>query len=115
MEKNKIDLGFWVAMVLLIVMWLMFIGQCHAQKSTAVWDTIPAKYTAIRSFVEKRTPKTVRIYAVYKDEKIEDIIFVPKGTYEYLQLCKKNGLWPNIAIRLRNREVYSIIQLKKKL
>lgn len=115
MEKNRIDPGFWVAIVLLILMWTLFLGKCHAQKSTAVWDTIPARYTAIKGFVEKRTPKTTKMYAIYKDENIEDIIFVPKGTYEYLQLCKKNGLWPNIAIRLRNREVYSIIQIKKKL
>lgn len=115
MKKDKIEPGFWLSLILLVVMWSLFICKCSAQKSTAVWDTIPAKYTAIRSFVEKRTPKTVKIYAVYKDEKIEDIIFVPKGTYEYLQLCKKNGLWPNIAIRLRNREVYSLIKINKKL
>ena len=113
---EKIEPGFWIGLILVIVL-LGIVNHCKAQKSTAHWDTIPARVEAIHKYITKTTAKgSQRIYCVYSDTQsgISDIISVPKSTWDYLSSCKEVGIKPQLGLRFRNGEVYSLIRIKKK-
>lgn len=114
---EKIDPGFWIGLILVIVL-LGIVNHCKAQqKSTAHWDTIPARIESIHKYITKTTAKgSQRIYCVYSDTQngISDIISVPRSTWDYISSCKEVGIKPQLGLRFRNGEVYSLIRIKKK-
>ena len=115
--RNKLEPGFWIGIVIILVLLLCVCLRSPAQtRQPATYDTICCNYAAIKKYVEKSTPKTVRVYAVYDDVRtgISDIIFVTKPALDYISICKENGIEPSLVIRLKNGEVYSIIKLPKK-
>jgi hypothetical protein len=115
MEKIS-DKSFWVGVFTVIILLALSVTHCHAQtKQPAKIDTIACNNTAIKKFVSKDNGKTVRIYAVYSDEKagVSDIIPVSKSVYEYIETCRENGIKPSLGIRLRNGNISGIIKLKR--
>lgn len=114
MEKIN-DKSFWVGVFAIIILLALSVTHCHAQtKQSAKIDTIFCNNKAIKKFVEKDNGKSVRIYAVYDDKcGISDIIPVSKTVYEYILVCKENGIEPNLGIKLRNGNISGIIKRKK--
>lgn len=115
MEKIN-DKSFWIGIFVVIMMLALSVTHCHAQtKQSAKIDTIACNNTAIKKFVSKDNGKTIRVYAVYNDEKagISDIIPVSKSVYEYIETCRENGIKPSLGIRLRNGNISGIIKLKR--
>lgn len=115
MEKIN-DKSFWVGVFAIIILLALSVTHCHAQtKQLAKIDTIACNNTAIKKFVSKDNGKTVKVYAVYNDEKtgISDIIPVSKSVYEYIETCRENGIKPSLGIRLRNGNISGIIKLKR--
>ena len=111
--NNKMEPGFWVGVVLICV--LLFLSKCHAHaQKNAIIDTIPCKVECIQKYITKSTEKSVRIYAIYNDKQsgIADIIPVSKSVYEYIVLCQDNGIKPSLGLRLRNKQIVSIIRFK---
>lgn len=98
-----------------LLMCTLFSLTMSAQKSTAQVDTVVCYNQCIVKFISKTTDKgTVKIYAVYKDDKnhVNEIIPVNKSTWEYIALCKENGIEPTLGIKLRNGVINSIIRYK---
>lgn len=109
--NHKIDPGFWIG--LLIVFGLCFcIDKCKAQQI----DTIQCHVEYIQKFVQKKTPKSVRIYAVYidKQQEIADVIPVSKTVYDYISTCKEYGIKPSLGIRIKDGNITSIVKRKRK-
>lgn len=91
--------------------------NCCAQTTKSVsMDTIRCDYTCITKFVEVSNSKgtNIQIYAVYNGETISDLIPVSKSVYSYIQTCIQNGIQPQLGIKLKNGQIYSIIKFKKK-
>lgn len=112
--NNQVNPGFWIGLILVSIL-LFLTLKCNAQR--AQYDTIQCKSQCIKELVKKPNKKgAVRIYALYKDEKnhILDLIPVSDSVYEYIQLCEKYGIPASLGIKLRNKQVYSIIKLPKK-
>jgi len=110
--------GFWLGIVALVLMLLLGTIRCSAQeKQPAVYDTIRCNIECIQKYVTKSTPKTVRMYAVYvdKENNIMDLISVSKTVYDYILMCREYGIEPQLGIKLKNGEVYSIVKLKRKI
>lgn len=105
-------------LVMLISIMLCALSM-HAQQrkptSNAVVDTIPCVYSNVTKIVEtpSKSGKTVKIYAVYKDGKFEDLIPISNSVYEYITLCKETGITPNLGIRLKNGQPVSLIKYKR--
>lgn len=113
--EDRIPPGFWIGLFVVLLL-IGVVNHCKAQ-SKAKWDTIPCRVEAIDKYVSRTTAKgTEQIFAVYHDTQsgISELISVPKSTYDYIRICKELGVKPNLAIRLRNQEIYSIIRIKKK-
>lgn len=114
-NEQKLPPGFWVGLVVVLCMLFLSLQHCHGQ---AVYDTIPIKYEQIHKFVEQPTKNgNTRTYAVTAmDQKgaILDLIPVNKSVYEYIQLCKSNGIKPSLGIRFKNGQVSSIIRFKRR-
>lgn len=113
-EYRNNEPGFWVGVVLICV--LLFLSKCHAHaQKNATIDTIPCKVECIQKYITKSTEKSVRIYAVYNDKQsgIADIIPVSKSVYEYIVLCQDNGIKPSLGLKLRNKQIVSIIRFLK--
>lgn len=118
------DPRFWVMWVIIIV--LLTIGGIHkckaATKDEVRYDTIPARVECIVKFVEKTSVnskgnKTTRYYVVYKDSQIgiNDIIPMSESVHNYIIECNEFEVSPQLGIKLKNGEVYSIIRIRKKL
>lgn len=115
-KKEKLDPGVWVGLALIIVLCLCT-SKCNAQRQTAHVDTIACHSECINKFTTTTTAKgTVKVYAVYncKHNGISDLIPVSKTVWEYITLCRQNGIKPNLGIRLRNGQISSIIKYKPK-
>lgn len=117
--NNSIPPGFWVALVIAIA--LIFAVQCtksNAQtKKPVVIDTMECKVECIDRFVEEPTKSgNIKVHAVYRDEKgnILDIIPVSNSVYNYIKLCSQYGIEPQVAIELRNHQIYRLIKYKPK-
>lgn len=110
--------GFWLGIVALVLMLVLGTIRCSAQeKQPAVYDTVYCDVSCIQKYVTKETPKTTRLYAVYVDKEngIMDLISVSRTVYDYILMCKEYGLEPQLGIKLKNGEVYSIVKLKRKI
>lgn len=110
-NKNKLDPGLWIGIVLLVALFFVT-TKCNAQT-----DTIPCKMDCIKNVVVATTQKgTERIYVVYSDERsdINDMIYVSKTVYNYMELCKKNKIVPNLGIRFKNGQITSIVRYKRR-
>lgn len=110
-NKNKLDPGFWIGLILVIITLLFTMPKCHAQS-----DTIPCKVECIKNTVVTTTTKgTDRIYVVYSDEQsdIQDMIYVSKSVYNYMEMCKKNKIVPSLGIRFKNGQIVAIVRYKK--
>jgi hypothetical protein len=115
MTKTKdegIPPGFWIGLVLLVFLFLG-VKKCTAK---SVYDTIPCRNECIQKFAYKQTKNGNKVYAVYTDEKnnILDFIPVSESVYNYIMLCKENKIAPQLGIKLRDGEIYSIIKLKRR-
>lgn len=111
-NKNSFGPQFWISWILLIVVLLLTVPKCHAQS-----DTIPAKLSCIKNTVITTTTSgTDRIFVVYsdEDEDIQDMIYVSKSVYNYMEMCKKNGIRPSLGIRFKNGQIVSIVRYKKR-
>ena len=117
----------WLKIVIVFTIIIMLLGfatvNCSAQTVTvrqkAVYDTMYCNTENIKKFVEipnERTGKT-KIYAVYKDVQngIDELIPVTQTVYEYINVCKSNGVQPSLGIKLRNNQIGSLIRFKPKL
>lgn len=111
MSKLKLKPRFWVGLLLIIVLSLLPTHKCQA----AQIDTVMCRYQCIEKFIEipQQSGKS-KIYALYHDADIQDLISVSKSVYEYIQLCKQNRIEPALGIRLRDGQITSIVKLKKK-
>ena len=105
---------FLFGMFLLVVIFVLCCVKCKAQqRTTAVYDTIPAKNECIIKFVKEQTNRgTEKIYCVYNDANLSDLIPVSQTVYKYIQLCTANGLRPKLGIRFRNGQINGIIKYK---
>ena len=108
-----------------IIFWIMVIilawcttYKCGAQRQTAVYDTVYCDNNCIKKFVKQATTsgKSVKIYAVYIDNRhdISDLIPVNKTTFEYIQICRTNGIQPQLGIKFRNGQINSIVRFKRR-
>lgn len=92
--------------------------KCGAQRQTAVYDTVYCDNNCIKKFVKQATTsgKSVKIYAVYVDNRhdISDLIPVNKTTFEYIQICRTNGIQPQLGIKFRNGQINSIVRFKRR-
>lgn len=117
----------WLKIVIVFTIIIMLLGfatvNCSAQttvvRQKAVYDTVYCNTENIKKFVEipnERTGKT-KIYAVYKDVQngIDELIPVTQTVYEYINVCKSNGVQPSLGIKLRNNQISSLIKFKPKL
>ena len=101
----------------LIIVLCLCTSKCNAQRQTAHVDTIACHSECINKFTTTTTAKgTVKVYAVYncKHNGISDLIPVSQTVWEYITLCKQNGIKPSLGIRLRNGQISSIIKYKPK-
>lgn len=111
-EKDPIKPGFWIGMLVVVILLFFTLQKCHGQ-----CDTIPCKIECIGKTILQPTLKgTDKIYVVYHDSEscISDLIPVSKTVYEYMELCKKNNLVPSLGIRFKNGQITSIIRYKKR-
>lgn len=110
-NNNSLGPGFWIGLVLVVIALLFTTTKCHAQS-----DTIPCKVECIKNTVITTTTSgTDRVYVVYSDEKldIQDMIYIPKSVYNYMEMCKKNKIVPSLGIRFKNGQIVSIVRYKK--
>lgn len=117
-DGNKMMPGFWAAVILSIILALLFAQKCSAQqKQTVVYDTIYCNVQHIQKFVTKPTAKSSRVYAVYVDKQhsIAELIPVSKSVFEYVQTCKEYQITPNLGIKLKNGQIYSLVKLKTRV
>lgn len=101
----------------ILILFCFFALTASAQKQTAQIDTIACHSECISKFTTTTTAKgTVKVYAVYncKHNGISDLIPVSKTVWEYITLCRQNGVKPSLGIRLRNGQISSIIKYKPK-
>lgn len=115
-NKKHLDQGFWIGLFL-IGMLVICTETCTAQttKHVAQIDTMACHPECIQKYVQQPTNNgNVRIYAVYNDKQnsVSDLIPVSKSVYEYILMCKENGIKPSLGIRLRDGRITSIIKLK---
>lgn len=112
---------FWFCVVVLIAcLTIMFCGKCHAAEPAHL-DTIPCNLDYIEKILVKTSVsakgnETTRYVVVYRDVRngIEDAIPMSKSVYEYVQECKEIGITPILGIKLKNREINSIVRIRKK-
>lgn len=117
----------WLKIVIVFTIIIILLGfatvNCSAQaavvRQKAVYDTVYCNTENIKKFVEipnERTGKT-KIYAVYKDvqNSVDELIPVTQTVYEYINVCKSNGVQPSLGIKLRNNQISSLIRFKPKL
>lgn len=117
-QDSNLDPGFWIALIMLIALLAFCAVSCNAQtKQTAVYDTIFCKTECIQKYVEKKTAKSSRVYAVYVDKQhgVAELIPVSKSVFNYIATCKEYQVKPNLGIRLKNGQIYSIVKLKTKI
>lgn len=118
MKKENVQ-SFVIAIFLTLLFCTYSLKCCSQEqnKQTHSYDTIPARTTCIQKFVTKKTKKGSAILAVYVDQEkqIVDLIPVSNTVFQYIVFCNENGIQPQIAIKLRDREIYSLIKAKKKL
>lgn len=111
-KNNRLDPGFWIGLVLIAVVLAIFPIRCKAQ------DTIPCRNECIQKVLEFPTVKgdRTKLYVVYVDEKndIQDLIPVSRSVYDYMNLCKDNGVKPTLGIRIKNGQIVSIVKYKRK-
>lgn len=110
MRENKI--ASLLCIIVVMIVYLSFPTKCHAQT-----DTIPCRVECIKKYTLQQTSKgTDRIYMLYSDEEndIQDLIYVPKTTYDYIEMCQKNKIAPQIGIRFRNGQITSIVRYKRR-
>ena len=104
--------GFWIGLVLLII--LIFLPMtCEAQSC----DTIKCHNECIQKIIPQKTKSgKIKFYVVYTDSmyKISDLIPVSNTVLEYMDLCKENGISPQLGIRFRNGQITSIVRYKAK-
>lgn len=110
MEK-KIDPGFWLGLLLFILMMFMT-SKCQADNV----DTVLCHKECIQKIVQINKNNKPKIYVVYVDKKhnISDLIPMSKTTYEYYALCMKNGVEPTLGLKLKNGNIMSIVKYRKK-
>lgn len=109
--------------ILILLLSTMMAACAFAQRATtADYDTIPAKKECVVKFLTKQTvnskgQETERIYCVYVDKEndIAELIPMTKAVKDYVEECYANGMKPNLGIKLKNGEIYSIIRLKAKI
>ena len=110
-QNSKIDPGFWLGLLLFFSL-LFFSTRCNAKNDNSQIDTIRIEYRNIKKFVT--VGEKQRVYAVYQDGSISDMIPVNKTTIEYINACNKCGLVPTLGIRFRNGSPTSLIRYKRK-
>lgn len=107
-------LYIWVAATIVAVLMMLMGTKCSAQ-TKAQYDTIPCSYLHIKKFATEQTKSgKTKIYAVYCGNGIDDLIPVSESVFTYIRLCRTNGIRPSLGIKLRNREIYSLIKVKPK-
>lgn len=106
--------GFWVGIILILA--LLFLPLCCEKMKAAKYDTIPAKPQCIEKIIVQPNPKTnkSRYVMLYRDEQndITDIIPVSESVVKYVELCKQNNIPPQLGIKLKDGQIYSIIKYK---
>lgn len=107
-RDNRIQPGFWIGLFMIIAM-LVYTHGCKAQ-TKAQYDTVIVKNECVKQFVTKQTNSgKTKIYAVYADKNISDLIPVSQTVFDYIVTCKKYGVRPSLAIKLRNGRISSMI------
>lgn len=112
-ENNNADKWWLAALLVLLLLFVAnaFFNPLRAQE--AVKDTIPCSIECIKKYIEKQTPKSVKYYAVYNSDEIQEIIYVSKTTKEYIDMCRENGIKPSLGIQLKNGQIMSIVRYKR--
>lgn len=111
-QNPKIDPGFWLGLLLFIL--LVFASAKCSAKGDAKIDTVRVEYKHIKQFVTTGTEEKPKVYAVYQNGEISDMIPVNKTTFEYIKVCNKCGLVPTLGIRFRNGSPTSLVRYKRK-
>lgn len=114
-KKEKLEPGFWVGLTIVLVLYACSLTRCEA-KTEHVIDTVRCNPVHIVKYVTKSTEKTTRIYAVYVDKtnSISELIPVSKTTWEYITVCRENGINPSLGIRLVDGRISSLVRIKYK-
>lgn len=121
-QNNNHD-GLWFCITVTIMcICIAFSSRCHAaEKETAQLDTIPCNLDYIENILVKKSVsakgnETIKYIVIYKDVRngIEDAIPMSKSVYEYVQECREVGITPILGIKLKNREINSIVRIRKK-
>lgn len=112
-NPEKLDPGFWIGVILLILFIVISVNKCNAQQYHR-YDTIPCQIECIKKFVTSNNTKTEKIYAIYTTKDISDLIPVNKTVFQYICECRRNGIEPSLGIRLKDGQLLSIIRYKKK-
>jgi len=111
--QNNNDRWWIAAFVTVLLLWLLnaFWNPTRAQKL----DTLTISASNIERIIEKKTPKTIRYYALYRDSQIEEIIPIGKSDIQYLEDCKTYDIKPALGIKLKDGKIVSIIRRDRTL
>ena len=100
--------------VLLFIMLIFAALTVGAQRQqTAQVDTMCINSSCITKLIQTTTSTgKPKVYAVYKDKDIEEIITVSQSVLQYIDLCRQNGINPSLGIRIRNGQLTSLVKYK---
>lgn len=105
-----------------ILLLFTLMTACAFAQTTTVYDTIPAKKECVVKFLTKQTvnskgQETEKIYCVYVDKELNlaELIPMSRSVKDYVDECYENNIKPNLGIKLKNGEIYSIIRIKTKI
>lgn len=108
----------WEKAVLLILLLaaIIFLPQhCNAQEKEPVrYDTIAIDYSNILKTFTKvsSSGKTVKMYCVYSYKGVKDLTNISKSVIQYISMCEEAGIEPQLALKLKDGEVISVIKAK---
>lgn len=118
-NNENLDPGHWIGIMLIILALLCLCAtrSCAQTKQTTRIDTVECHNGCIVKFnmatTAKGNPKYSAVYNCTHNG-VSDIIPVPKTVYEYIILCRENGIEPSLAIKLKNGIISGIIKYKPK-
>lgn len=105
--------GFWLGVLLLLI--ALFLPLTCKGKTTAKYDTVPVRNECVQKIISQPTKNNnPKLFVVYNDTRNEviDLIPISESVFNYITLCKQNGIAPSLGIRLKDGQIISIIRYK---
>lgn len=111
MEKDvKEAIYIW----LLLLIAICVVDKCSAQtKTIAVYDTICIRAQQVEKLTKPNEKGSCQAVVNF-DGKTKELVNVSKSVREYILMCKEENIEPNLAIKLRNGIVSSLIRFRPK-